>query len=167
MTPTARRRSSPRGVSRGRTRGALDIAIARESGVRAPANSVVDRAVALVLRAEQVQRATISVTFVGNATIRRLNARHLRKRRLTDVIAFTLSHTDSELVGDVYVAPDVARLAARELQIPPREEMLRLVVHGVLHVLGYDHPDGARRLTSAMWRRQEVLLRRALGSTAS
>ena len=43
-----------------------------------------------------------------------------------------------------------------------REELLRLVVHGVLHVLGYDHPDGESRERSAMWRRQETLVQRAL-----
>jgi probable rRNA maturation factor len=43
-----------------------------------------------------------------------------------------------------------------------REELLRLVVHGVLHVLGHDHPEDDARYTSPMWRRQERLLRSAL-----
>jgi ssRNA-specific RNase YbeY (16S rRNA maturation enzyme) len=45
-----------------------------------------------------------------------------------------------------------------------REETLRLVVHGVLHVLGYDHPAGESRYESPMWRRQERLLRSALAA---
>jgi ssRNA-specific RNase YbeY (16S rRNA maturation enzyme) len=51
------------------------------------------------------------------------------------------------------------RLTAR----PPHrlhEELVRLVVHGTLHVLGYDHPDGPGRTRSAMWRRQERYVRR-------
>jgi probable rRNA maturation factor len=43
-----------------------------------------------------------------------------------------------------------------------REEITRLAVHGTLHVLGHDHPDGASRMTSVMWRRQEELLAVAL-----
>ena len=53
------------------------------------------------------------------------------------------------------------RLTAR----PPdrlREELVRLVVHGTLHVLGYDHPDGPGRTRSAMWRRQERYVRRLM-----
>jgi probable rRNA maturation factor len=46
-----------------------------------------------------------------------------------------------------------------------REELARLVVHGTLHVLGYVHPEGGTRTESAMWKRQERLLARALAAT--
>jgi probable rRNA maturation factor len=58
-------------------------------------------------------------------------------------------------VGDVYVAPDVVREQARRLRVPLREELARVVVHGVLHAAGYDHPDGEDREQSTMWKRQE------------
>ena len=64
-------------------------------------------------------------------------------------------------MGDVYIAPEVARRNAREHGCGLREETARLVVHGVLHVLGHDHPDGEERTDSTMWRRQERLLARA------
>jgi probable rRNA maturation factor len=54
----------------------------------------------------------------------------------------------------------VAARAARRYGVPLREEVLRLVVHGVLHVLGYDHPDGTSRTRGPMWAVQERLLRR-------
>jgi probable rRNA maturation factor len=127
---------------------------------------VVAAAARTVLRAEGVRRASVSVALVSDAAIRRLNARHLGHRRPTDVIAFTLTGPDGSTVGDVYIAPGVARAAAAELGIPAREEVLRLVVHGTLHVLGYDHPAGMARVRSAMWRRQEALLSRVLGVRA-
>jgi probable rRNA maturation factor len=67
-------------------------------------------------------------------------------------------------VGDVYIAPDVARANASELGVPVAEELARLVVHGTLHALGYSHPEGSSedRTGSTMWKRQERLLRRAL-----
>jgi probable rRNA maturation factor len=53
----------------------------------------------------------------------------------------------------------VARENARAHSRGVREELLRLVVHGVLHVVGHDHPDGESRYDSTMWKRQERLLR--------
>ena len=59
------------------------------------------------------------------------------------------------MVGDVYVCVPVARAQAGRFGTTPNDELRRLVVHGVLHVLGYDHPGGEERVRSAMWRRQE------------
>ncbi|HEV8215576.1 MAG TPA: rRNA maturation RNase YbeY, partial [Gemmatimonadaceae bacterium] len=72
---------------------------------------------------------------------------------------------EDPVVGDVYIAPDMARENARDAKVPVREEIARLVVHGTLHVLGYDHPDGEDRVRSPMWRRQERIIRRALERT--
>jgi len=99
--------------------------------------------------------ATISVTFLGPARMQSLNREWMGRDRPTDVIAFALPGPSGELAGDVYVCPAVARDQAGSLGVPLRQELIRLVVHGTLHVLGYDHPDGAGRTRSAMWRRQE------------
>jgi len=93
--------------------------------------------------------------------MRTLNRKTFGRDRATDVIAFGLPH-DGVITGDIYVCPAVARRAARELEVSEREELIRLVVHGTLHVLGYDHPEDESRYQSAMWRRQERLLRSAL-----
>jgi probable rRNA maturation factor len=55
----------------------------------------------------------------------------------------------------VYVCPWVARQEAKARGISFREELIRLIVHGTLHALGRDHPEGPERTRSAMWRRQE------------
>lgn len=114
----------------------------------------VRRVVAAVLAGER-RRARMSVTFLGRDAMRRLNALHLGRDRPTDVISFGLRHPGGELVGDVYVCPWVAAREARTRGIPVRQELIRLLVHGTLHALGYDHPEGERRTRSAMWRRQE------------
>jgi probable rRNA maturation factor len=120
------------------------------------------RAVVAVLDGERAGAASVSVTFLTAARMRALNRRALGHDRATDVIAFPLPH-DGLLAGDVYVCPSIARRQAREAGIPEREELLRLVVHGMLHVLGYEHPAGMARVRSAMWRRQERYLRQLLG----
>ena len=108
----------------------------------------------MVLAGER-QEAQISVTFVGPVRMRSLNREWLGRDYLTDVISFALPGPGAELAGDVYICPAVARAQAGRLGIPLRQELIRLVVHGTLHALGYDHPEGAGRTRSAMWRRQE------------
>jgi probable rRNA maturation factor len=115
-----------------------------------------------VLRSEGVRDAMLSVSFVPNTAIRALNRKHLRRDRITDVIAFSFRPAGkrSPIVGDVYIAPAVARASARANKVPVREELVRLIVHGALHVLGHDHPETAARTRSAMWRKQERLVAR-------
>lgn len=119
-----------------------------------------------VLAWEGARGAAIDVTVLGAAAMRRLNRRATGRRALTDVIAYGLPLPGGGLHGDVAICPAAARAwlgqgpgAGRGLA----EELVRLVVHGTLHVLGYDHPDGPGRTRSAMWRRQERYVRRLLG----
>ena len=78
----------------------------------------------------------------------RLNRDHLGHRGATDVISFGSNRVrrSAPVIGDIYICPEVARRNAAERGASAREEVSRLVVHGVLHVLGYDHPgrDGSR-----------------------
>jgi rRNA maturation RNase YbeY len=112
----------------------------------------------------------LSITFLDARAMARLNQRHLRHRGPTDVISFAFdgAAVRTAVVGDVYICPDVAKENAARAGVGVREEIARLIVHGTLHVLGYDHPDGEARMRSPMWRRQERLLartaRRALAS---
>lgn len=117
------------------------------------------------LASERVRDAMLSITFVTNAAIARLNTKHLGHRGATDVISFGFAGAGkgAPVVGDIYIAPAVARANALEHGAPIREELARLVVHGTLHVLGYDHPEGTRT-KSPMWKRQERLLSRVLKS---
>ena len=133
--------------------------------VRIPiARARVQRAVEAVLRAERVRDAHLSVTFVSDRRMAALHWRHLGHRGSTDVISFPFASgtKGAPVTGDVYIAPAVARRNARAHGVGVREELLRLAVHGTLHVLGHDHPVDAARYTSPMWRRQERLLQRVL-----
>jgi probable rRNA maturation factor len=117
-----------------------------------------------VLRAERTHDAMLSITFLPRRAMAALNARHLGHRGATDVISFGFAPAGDRapVVGDIYISPDVARENARRHGVGVREELARLVVHGTLHVLGYDHPGGEARTASAMWERQERLLASAL-----
>lgn len=122
--------------------------------VRPLPDRVVARVVREVVRRER-RRADISVTFLGRASMQRLHAKHKGIERPTDVLAFALPAPDGTLLGDVYVCRWVAEREAKRHGVPVRQELVRLLVHGTLHVLGWDHPEGEGRTASAMWRRQE------------
>jgi probable rRNA maturation factor len=123
--------------------------------------TAVRRAVAAVLAGER-RAADISITFLGVTAMQQLNHEHKRHDRPTDVIAFALPQPDGRLTGDIYLCRGVAAKEAHDRGIPVRQELLRVVIHGTLHVLGHDHPVDNRRETSPMWRLQE----RYLGTVA-
>lgn len=137
--------------------------------VRLPLSRVrVEEAARSVLRTEKVRNALLSITFVSDRRIAALNREHLGRSGATDVIAFgfTRATPRDPVIGDIYIAPDVARRNARENGTGVREELVRLVVHGTLHVLGHDHPATAARLRSPMWRRQERIVARLMRSAS-
>ncbi len=128
------------------------------SGSRSLPARAVRAAAEQVLRGEG-RDAALSIAFLAPGDMQRLNRDYKGHDRPTDVLAFALPQPDGSLAGDVYICRDVAATQARELGIPLREELLRLVVHGTLHVLGWDHPESAAREQSPMWQQQERYLR--------
>ena len=143
-----------------------DIRVTDVAGVFPIDIEAVARWASTVLDGEVQACAALSITFLDVDAMRRLNREALRRDGATDVIAFRLEHP-SGLAGDVYVCPEVARQNAAAGDVPLTEEVVRLVVHGVLHVLGHDHPEEpADRVASSMWRIQERYVR-LLGDVAA
>ncbi len=152
--PTRRTRAASRAAGLSRADRQPVVVGGRQSAV---GPGLVTRAVRTVLDGERRQ-LPVSVSFIGPDRMRRLNAEWKGHQRPTDVLAFTLAGPQGDLIGDIYICPAVARDQAKSLDISVREELLRLVIHGTLHVLGYDHPAGSRRNRSVMWRKQERYL---------
>jgi len=123
---------------------------------------VLERAVRVTLAEEGVASAEVSLTLLDDDGIRTLNARYLDKDRPTDVLAFSLG-TAAAPLGDVYLGVEQARRQADELGVARDEELVRLAIHGTLHVLGHEHPEGEERASSPMFVLQERLVARALG----
>ncbi len=112
-----------------------------------------------VLLAEGIGRAEISVALLDDGAIAAMNGQYLEHEGPTDVITFAMHEGDEPPLGDVYVGVEQAVRQAAEFGATPEEEVLRVAVHGVLHVLGYQHPEGPERTHSEMFVRQEELLR--------
>ena len=106
------------------------------------------------LRAEgSIDGVELSVSFVDEAEMAELHLRYMNEEGPTDVLSFPLDEVDDRgvrLIGDVVVAPSVA---AKNNPADPTGEVRLLLVHGILHVLGYDHEGDSER--TEMWARQE------------
>jgi len=110
--------------------------------------------------------AGLSISLVNDEEIRRLNREHRGKDKATDVLSFSLAPpkqgTDGpeRLLGDVVISIETARRQAAEYDAPLQNELYRLLIHGVLHVLGYDHerPDERTEMVA-----QERRLARIIG----
>lgn len=137
----------------------MEVHVNAESFAAAPA-ALIEAAVRHTLEWAGATVGELSVTLLGDGDIQALNRDYLAVDRPTDVLAFSLG--EGETLGDVYVGFERARSQASELCIPLEEELVRLAIHGTLHVLGHDHPDGPERSRSSMFEVQERLLRQVM-----
>ncbi|MCY3808261.1 MAG: rRNA maturation RNase YbeY [Gemmatimonadetes bacterium] len=128
---------------------------------------LVRRAVLEALYREGVEAGELSVTFVGDGEISEMHARYLDSHTPTDVLSFRLHGEGEDPLGDVYVGHAQAMRQADEAGVEADEELARLAVHGVLHVLGYEHPEGPERTASEMYARQEGALAAAVDGMAA
>lgn len=143
---------------------AVEVAIDLGRFPRAPV-SLLERAVRETLGAEGVEAAEISLALLDDSAMRALNRDHLGHDGPTDVLAFALHGVGEPVLGDVYLGAAQARRQAADEGVDEAEELVRLAVHGTLHVLGWDHPDpAAERLGSPMWLRQEEIVARVMGT---
>ncbi len=109
-------------------------------------------AVTRVLAQEGIRHATISLAIVDDATIRTLNAQYLGHDYATDVLSFILEQSDEGLEGEIIVSADTAVSCAARYGWPASDELLLYVLHGALHLVGYD--DLAPELKSHMRQRE-------------
>lgn len=108
-------------------------------------------------------RGELSLTCLPLEEMAELNREYLGREGTTDVIAFDLGEGE-RVLGDVYVAPEMARRAADEGRAEDaRRELVRLAIHGALHVAGQEHPEDEGRWSSPMFRLQERLLDEVTG----
>jgi probable rRNA maturation factor len=118
-----------------------------------------------LLAAMDESQAELTVSLVDDAEIHRLNRDYRGKDRPTDVLAFALREGcrapgDDAVLGDVVISVDTAALQARRRGAPVADEVRTLLVHGILHLLGYDHERSAveARRMQALERRLKAML---------
>ncbi|MCL5020587.1 MAG: rRNA maturation RNase YbeY [Bacteroidetes bacterium] len=110
-----------------------------------------------VLRDEHKNAEEITVVFVDDDYLLDVNRRFLSHNYKTDVIAFDLGE-DGTIEGEIYVSVERARVQARRYRIPLKKELVRLIVHGVLHLAGWEDKTRSQKLR--MRRRENEFIER-------
>ncbi len=105
-----------------------------------------------LLAAVDERDSSLSLTVVDDAAIRELNRDHRGKDKPTDVLSFPMfegrdaPHAGVErMLGDVVISVETARRQAAEYDATLQRELYRLLIHGLLHVLGHDHEEAGER----------------------
>lgn len=119
-----------------------------------------------ILGALEATEAEVGITLVGDAQVRRLNRRYRGIDRATDVLAFPVGndrvcHRSKDyprLLGDVVISADTLRRQAKRQGHSPERELVVLMIHGLLHLLGYDHERSAAAART-MKRQEERFLK--------
>ena len=124
------------------------------SAVRGVSAQTLERFAARAQRAAGL-RGQIDILITSNTTMRRLNRRFRGKNAATDVLSFPSVDGSA---GDIAISTQIAARNARRLGHSPTAELKILILHGLLHLAGYDHVQDAGEMA-----RKEAHLRRALG----
>ncbi|HEX5275894.1 MAG TPA: rRNA maturation RNase YbeY [Candidatus Rubrimentiphilum sp.] len=106
-----------------------------------------------LLRSAGLPTGEISLLLTGDAEVRELNRVHRGKDKATDVLSFPAQSimpgsgqvADATFLGDIAISLDTARRQAAEYDAPLQSEVNRLLIHGLLHLLGHDHHEAAER----------------------
>ena len=117
------------------------------------------RVTAKLLQLLDEGEAEVCIALVGDTKMRRLNRTYRSKDRSTDVLAFAYRKVESDvapLLGDVVISIPTARRQAKAFDHSLDEEVLRLLIHGVLHLVGYDH-ERSRQQARRMERKETEL----------
>ena len=110
------------------------------------------------------EETELSISIVGDRSIRRINRDYLAKDRPTNVISFSLQEgvtvgITPHALGDVIISADTSSREAEEGDLDPFERLCFLLLHGILHLCGYDHERGSQEDARKMEQKERELFR--------
>ncbi len=114
------------------------LSVTNKSGIPLPFKPVFY--IKKVLRFLEVPTGELTFTFVTNDFLKKMHQDFLNDGSETDIITFDLS-SDDNLSGDIYICSEVAKKQALKLNHSVEDELKTLIIHGILHLLGYDDLD--------------------------
>ena len=140
-----------------------EVTIYNETDLEFGYQDIIEKVINKALEIEGLKKASCSIIIVDNSYIHKLNKEYRGIDRVTDVISFALEdnpdivYEDFRLLGDIYIAVDIAYDQAIEYNHSREREVCFLATHGLLHLLGYDHMT--EEVENEMFGKQEELLK--------
>lgn len=125
--------------------------------------SYLDVTIKNVMKHEKIKNANFSIVFVSNEKIQELNKNYRNIDRITDVLSFAFEdnedivYNNTRFLGEIFICIPRMKEQAKEYGHSETRELAFLVVHGLLHLLGYDHTKGEKE-EKEMFELQEVIL---------
>lgn len=119
--------------------------------------------IATVLQGQEVDNVVVTLILTNDEAIAHINKTYRKKKGPTDVISFAyreapMPHvTTKEHLGDIFISLETAQRQAIEYGVTLKEELKRLLVHGVLHLLGYDHEQSLYKKRKMQKKEEEIM----------
>lgn len=140
--------------------GRTEITIGNLTKGQIPTVRSIRRITKETLRLEDALPQRLTVTYVTDAQIKKFNLKYRNKDLSTDVLAFSMREGrhlkgEEEFLGDIIISVDAARRQARDFKTTKKKELVLYLIHGLLHLLGYD--DETPKEAEKMKRRQEEI----------
>ena len=140
-----------------------EVSIYNNTSEEFPYEDIIEKVVNKALEKEKIKKASCSIIIVDNDYIHKLNKEYRGINRPTDVISFALEDDKTmvipdeiRLLGDIYISIDKAKEQAKEYGHSLERELCFLAVHGIYHLLGYDHEK--EEAAEIMFKKQEEVL---------
>ena len=140
-----------------------EVSIYNNTSEEFPYEDIIEKVVNKALEKEKIKKASCSIIIVDNDYIHKLNKEYRGINRPTDVISFALEDDKTmvipdeiRLLGDIYISIDKAKEQAKEYGHSLERELCFLAVHGIYHLLGYDHEKEEEE--EIMFKKQEEVL---------
>jgi rRNA maturation RNase YbeY len=141
----------------------MTVEVARKGAGKKLAATKLKKTAQSVLALLGQAEAELSLVLVGNTEMKRLNARYRGKNYPTDVLSFPIhdgADRENRLLGDVVISVEKAHEQAKEQGRTRNEEIVTLLIHGVVHLLGYDHERSTK--DARVMKRLEIKIYRQL-----
>ncbi len=135
--------------------------IAARAGLKTPNLTRIRRRLLKIFKKLENPKGEISILLTGDAEMKKLNSRYRGKRKTTDVLSFPSGDGPGpKVIGDIVISAPKARRQAKSIGSSFEREVLFLIVHGLLHLLGYDH-EKSEKDAGKMEEMQRVLMKTA------
>jgi probable rRNA maturation factor len=109
-----------------------------------------------VIKKEGAKLVSLNYIFCSDEHLKEMNIEYLNHRSYTDIITFNYNPTEGEIEGEIYISIDRVRENAKKFNVTFQAELHRVIIHGVLHLLGYN--DKSKREKTLMREKEDSCL---------
>lgn len=106
----------------------------------------VHKIVSILKNDHHAKIASLIINFVSSEQIKKINVQYLDHHYETDILTFNYSGSNTELDGEMFISPEIAAANAKRYKKEFDDELMRLVIHGFLHLLGFDDKTRVEKL---------------------